>query len=218
MKDYVLSLNANERQELAVLTRFLRVRSATGDVLIEGAEGLRVTMSEGDWFELPVALEQVAITDASGAANAVTLTIGDGRASSQSISGSVTVTSGSIAISNSPSLSRYLTEPNGTFYSTAVGTTATPIVLPAANTGGLEILRVMVYPAYPYDVRLMAKSSAPTSIDDAGARTISWHYSGTYGIQLMSQGDMFRIPAGEGVYAIANGGSTSKVGVEWRAL
>jgi len=211
MKDYSFALGANERQAIHAAPRFLRVKSATGAIKIEARGGIELTLSEGDSFTVPVPLADLSVTDASGASNSVTLTLGDGRAESNAVSGSVTVTSGSIAINNTPTI-QGVTDPV-TISPTAVPSSASAyyrrgassalqvVVTPAANVNGI-VIYALGASTYGFN-RWMAKASAPTSIDDAaawtllragiGANTAYWPVSE---VPLPLQ-----LPAGLGLYA-----------------
>jgi len=97
MRDYVFSLSPGETEQRAVVGRFVRVKSADGEIRIqaENRDGRIVAdlaASAGLRFAVPEQFERIRVTNDGAAAVAATLTVGFGEVDDSSVVGSIAVT------------------------------------------------------------------------------------------------------------------------------
>jgi len=214
------SIPAGQRVPLMVPGRFLTIISATESLNVYFVRantrygkisGLDAPFSVG-----PVvpAFEGVEIETASGLADTVKLGITDDPVQYLRTAGAVTVTSGSIAISNTPTI-QAITDPVEVrstlgatpYFRESSSSALNTILAPASNTNGVLITAVWAW-AWGTSLRIMAKASAPTAWNDPAAIPLVTVSAASSTAPAESGGSIavpIIVPAGLGLYEQAAG-------------
>lgn len=197
--------------------KYFTIEESTADVDVAFLDnsgqqiGVAENVASGFWCEVP-AFGSVQITSAS--AQTISVIIGGGSDSAPIRFG---VNKTTTSINGGIMSPRELV--TGYFYQAAVATLQT-VVTPAANTAGVRIDSAVMHSASGFG-RIMAKTSAPSSVTDTAARTIAQYTSmGASNVQAESRytGDSILLPAGEGLYHQVNGAYQNYVSINYEVL
>lgn len=222
IKDYTIP--AGEWLYLGVRAKFFMLMESTKDVdfkvlksnteigygesVIQGAShGPSAEPFDGIW---------VKTTD--GSSQTVKICLADGLAELRSIVGAVSLTGGTVdavtAITNPPT-PRTLVDQWGGLITNAVST----IITPAANTGGVRVDNVsMLQWLTTGQVNVVAKSSAPSGFNDTTSH-VMWFAKLDAGLYSAEKANLpVIVPAGLGIYAIADVVDLCRISTSYEGL
>lgn len=192
---YDFTLTANGSQVILADANFYKILTATGDVAITRDGGSTVRPMRAGRGEREVDFQRLTIRDISGAPNSGTIVVGD----SNFIDDTIVLSS---AINVRPEVE------SGSWADVSVLAASTPLTIftPASNVNGAILLSASLNENVSVvgNAAFISKTSAPASITD-GSIVLQGLYNGsTQNTLTASLPKEEWIPAGRGLYYIAN--------------
>lgn len=232
LRDTSLKLKAGSDETLSLQGNYLRISSATNDVVVE-IEGTDVfKLSPGEDVVYPVGEEfsRVVLRTLAAVEDSVTVTIGKNvTVGSAKVSGSVSISgvpsvaiSGNLTgISNDVGIkSRDFNIARYTDFTNKPALTVTQLLSVAENVNGFDMrtIKGKFYNAgsgnYP-DVQIVVKDSEPVGMQSTGVIACSNEGNSTEG--FLNLEDMF-IPAGHGLFAVQRFATNASIGLSYVSL